>query len=190
MFVVLAMGCGPGGALVDDLGDQAAGATSGTGAPVDLDEDGFGTDDCDDSDDSAYPGAPEVCDGVDNDCDGAADVDAVDAPDWYPDEDRDGHGDRYGSPVAACERPRGHATSMDDCDDGEPLTHPGAVDTWYDGIDSNCDGANDFDADADGHEPRPWGSSDDCDDANPDAYPGAPEVIGDGIDQDCDGYND
>lgn len=56
----------------------------------DLDADGFGTptevyacerpdlasdndNDCDDNDETAYPGAPEVCDDVDDDCDGVVD---------------------------------------------------------------------------------------------------------------------
>src|SRR5262245_46148199 len=50
-------------------------------------------DDCDDTNVSAHPGAPELCNGVDDDCDGAIDVDAVDAVTRYADADADGFGD-------------------------------------------------------------------------------------------------
>ena len=51
------------------------------------------SDDCDDSDKTINPDADEVCDGVDNDCDGATDEnDAVDATVWYLDADGDGYG--------------------------------------------------------------------------------------------------
>jgi hypothetical protein len=53
--------------------------------------------DCDDSDAALNPGAEEICDGVDNDCDGTTDEDdAVDASVWYPDADGDGYGDPGG----------------------------------------------------------------------------------------------
>ena len=44
--------------------------------------------DCDDEDDGANPGAAEVCDGVDDDCDGDVDEpDAEDAATWYADDE-------------------------------------------------------------------------------------------------------
>src|SRR5207237_633959 len=50
-----------------------------------------------------------------------------------------------------------------DCDDTEPTTFPGAPDAFYDGIDSACDGGDDFDQDGDGYD-DPSGGGDDCDD--------------------------
>jgi hypothetical protein len=67
--------------------------------------------------------------------------------------------------------------------------HPGAADTWYDGIDSDCAGNSDFDADADGHDLDEW-DGDDCDDADPDIHAGAPDAWYDGVDSDCAGNDD
>src|SRR5690606_21336776 len=57
--------------------------------------------DCDDNDRSVFPGAPEVCDGKDNDCDGFVDVDGATGTLFFPDLDGDGYGDRYAR-VARC----------------------------------------------------------------------------------------
>ncbi len=107
--------------------------------------------DCDDSEASAHPGLPELCDGLDNDCDGHIDVDAADAPWWFADDDLDGHGDPA-SAVAACEPPAGHLTDDSDCDDSEAAMHPGHVELC-DGLDNDCDGVvpvDEVDADGDG----------------------------------------
>jgi len=75
--------------------------------------------------------------------------------------------------------------SPEDCDDHDPQVNPGAAETWYDGVDQDCDGADDFDADSDN-----WVVSDDCDDTDPQVHPDAVETWYDGIDQDCDGLDD
>ena len=63
----------------------------------DRDEDGYTADqDCDDNDDQINPGAEEVCDGIDNDCNGDVDEStAVDTTIYYADSDSDGYGDPF-----------------------------------------------------------------------------------------------
>ncbi|MBN2800090.1 MAG: hypothetical protein JXX28_13175 [Deltaproteobacteria bacterium] len=154
--------------------------------PVDLDGDGAtAADDCDDLDASAYPGAEEVCDGVDNDCDGEVDNAAVDALTFYADADGDGYGDAT-STVAACEVPPGYVTSDSDCDDTDAAFHPGAPETdCTDPSDYNCDGSVGYaDADGDGVP-----ACEECDDSRADVQPGADELC-DGADNDCDGSVD
>ena len=77
--------------------------------------------DCDDADPTRNPGADEICDGEDTDCDGV-----VDAP--LQDVDADGDG------VTAC--------AGEDCDDGDPRVFPGAFET-ANGADDDCDGVPD-----------------------------------------------
>ncbi|MFH1467059.1 MAG: MopE-related protein [Pseudomonadota bacterium] len=144
--------------------------------------------DCDDTDPDVHPGADEWCDGVDTDCDGLADdPDALDATAWNRDDDGDGYGDPYATTLA-CTQPPDTTTDASDCDDGDAAVHPGATEVYYDGIDQDCDGANDYDQDADGYRVDPWGS--DCDDEDPTISPAAPEIWYDGTDQDCDGLSD
>ena len=152
----------------------------------DQDGDGYiGAQDCRDDDALSYPGADERCDGVDNDCDGRTDEeDAVDATTFYADLDGDGFGDPD-SPVVGCSPPEGTVEAGTDCDDANPGVHPDAPETWYDGVDSDCAGDDDFDRDGDGFSGGVDGV--DCDDAEPTAYPAAEEVCGDGIDNNCDG---
>ena len=76
-----------------------------------------------------------------------------------------------------------------DCDDTDPEMHEGASDTWYDAVDANCDGADDFDADGDGFRSAQFGGED-CDDFSDRIFPGADETSGDAWDQDCDGLLD
>ena len=76
-----------------------------------------------------------------------------------------------------------------DCDDTDPEMHEGASDTWYDAVDANCDGADDFDADGDGFRSAQFGGED-CDDFSDRIFPGAEESNGDAWDQDCDGLLD
>jgi len=154
----------------------------------DLDGDGYmdascGGDDCDDNNPSAYPGAEEICDGIDNNCDGN-----VDEGLFCGDADGDGYIDiNFGG---------------DDCDDTNWEVSPGATELCDDGLDNNCDGQENegcegvCDTDGDGYLDQNnffcgiFGSTDDCDDNNMDVNPAATEICGDGVDNNCDGNVD
>jgi hypothetical protein len=55
----------------------------------------------------------------------------------------------------------GWALADGDCDDSDGQVFPGAEEIWYDGVDQDCSGTSDFDADEDGLL-----VDDDCDDAD------------------------
>jgi len=156
--------------------------------------------DCDDNDAAVYPGAPEQCNGADDDCDGVVpqaegDWNGNGIPDCaenFIDADGDGYPATATPGIPA------------DCDDTDPLTYPGAPERC-DGIDNDCDGAlpanetdannngiidclesGGTDADGDGFPASGGGAIIDCDDNDATIYPGAPEQCN-GLDDDCDG---
>ena len=183
-----------------DTGPTDTGGT--TVADYDLDNDGFddvafGGTDCDDSDATIHPGAPDVpydgidhaCDGLEDDLDGDGfllvddcnDLDATIFP-GAPDIPYDGIDH-------ACDGLEDDLDGdgfdlVDDCDDLDADFHPGAPDLPYDGIDHACDGLED-DLDGDG-----FLLVDDCNDVDATVFPGAPDVPYDGIDHACDGLED
>lgn len=129
-------------------------------------------------------------DGIDNNCSGS-DILDVDQ-DGFPGIGREEYEAQDGLAW-----PTG-MSELVDCDDEDPTIYPGAPEIWYDGVDQNCDGLCDFDADQDGFADRRQGQDNDCGipatdclDTNPNIYPGAPgEVYYDGEDTNCDGVND
>ncbi len=123
----------------DDTSEDAADDTgSDTDQPVDADGDGFAEpEDCNDTDATVFPGADELCDGVDQDCDGVVDNDPVDGEAVWTDADGDGYGDPD-TAAMVCERDSAHVDNSQDCDDTDADTHPGAVE-FEDGHDDDCD---------------------------------------------------
>jgi len=120
-------------------------------------------DDCDDDNAAINPAATEICDGVDNDCDGQIDEGVLSI--FYADADGDGYGDPNNS-TQACSPPSGFVTNNDDCDDSDSTL-------------------NESDSDGDGFT----SCQGDCDDADPTIFPGATELC-DGVDNNCNGQID
>ena len=136
--------------------------------------------DCDDSTAVVNPSRVEVCDLLDNDCDGVVD-DGVTAP-YYVDRDGDGYG-LDGTAEDACSQPTGYAPLAGDCADDDSAYNPGAAEfDCDDPNDYNCDGSTGYaDVDGDG-----WAAGVECDDARADIHPDATEVCN-GAADDCDG---
>jgi hypothetical protein len=144
---------------------------------IDRDGDGFSPEegDCNDFNRFMFPGAPDPCDGIDNNCDGTAD------------EDFDKDGDFWSSCAG-------------DCRDNDPNSYPGAREV-LDGFDNDCDGIADnnteqSDDDGDGYSEDQGDCNDDPDAGGALISPGAVEVQLDGdgnpegFDNDCDGIID
>ncbi len=131
--------------------------------------------DCNDTDGAYRPGRDDAWyDGLDMNCDRKDDYDQ-DEDGWVRAEDA-------GKPTAGVDR--SGALPAGDCDDTDDTIQPGATDAWYDGVDSDCRGDDDFDQDLDGVTAEAAGGTD-CDDAAARTYPGALETLGDGVDSDC-----
>lgn len=144
--------------------------------------DGSMPDDCDETAIGINPGATEVANGFDDDCDGAID----EGTDSFDDD-----GDGYCEDTSCSD-----GSLPNDCDDSDADRSPGNVednfDACTDGIDNDCDGAADesdpgcdpIDLDGDGRT-----GAADCGPLDPNVYEGAPETCN-GVDDDCDGNID
>ncbi len=161
--------------------------------------------DCNDGSSAIHPGAAEVCNGVDDNCDGTADEGVQTT--FY----RDGDGDGYGKPgdsTLACAPPAGYVANGADCNDANASIHPGAAEVCN-GADDDCNGSSDegvtstFHRDQDGDgfgnaavsvaacaAPAGYVSdATDCNDALASVHPGATETCN-GIDDNCNSVID
>ena len=203
----------------------------------DLDGDGFGDkdeasaqlcpadgladngDDCNDTlsesgvePENIYPGADEVCNTVDDDCDGLVDNDVVSLATWYADADEDNYGINSDT-VEQCFKPDGYVSRGGDCNDSNISIHPNADELCSTaGVDDDCDSEvdepsaadvttwyADVDDDGYGEISQPLDactkrdgyvvSNEDCDDDRADTNPNAAETCN-SIDDDCDNETD
>jgi Tol biopolymer transport system component len=105
--------------------------------PADSDNDGDpDTTDCAPFDPNRHHGATEVCNGLDDNCDGQIDEGVTTT--FYRDADGDGYGNP-GNSTQACSAPPGYAANNTDCNDSLTSVHPGAVEVCN-GLDDDCDG--------------------------------------------------
>lgn len=123
---------------------------------IDADGDGepspaYGGKDCDDTNDNVRPGADELCNERDDNCDGQLDEGA--GTQWFADADFDGYG-AEGEGVTACSQPDDMVPVSGDCDDNDRASNPGGDELICDGLDQDCDGLED---DAEGY---PWYADD------------------------------
>lgn len=129
---------------------------------VDLDGDGYSSfqGDCDDVRADIYPGASEICDDLDNDCDELIDeadnsLDWSTAQKWPVDEDNDGYGSATKT-IDSCFRPADYINNSDDCDDTNPSINPEGSEVC-DGVDNDCDGLlDDEDNDVNANTLNTW----------------------------------
>jgi hypothetical protein len=158
-------------------------------SPLDFDADGDGFTpnggDCNDGNDTIYPGAPEICDGLDNDCNELTGID-VGSP-CYDDD-----GDTF------CEVPPcvNSTATLIDCDDTDPSISPLGMES-LNGKDDDCDSIIDettvvYDDDGDGYCESPpclntTATESDCNDNDYNIYPTAPEICSNAVDENCNG---
>jgi len=145
--------------------------------------------DCNDNNAAINPAATEICNGIDDNCDGNLDNGVLTT--YYRDMDGDGFGDA-GNTQQACAQPSGYVTNNTDCDDNDALEKPGQV--WY----KDHDGDDYSDGATLTQCLRPVNyyvatelaaTSGDCNDNNAAINPAATEIC-DGIDNNCDGNID
>ncbi len=195
---------------------------------IDADNDGFGTgtalqvyglcpagrvtnaSDCNDASAAQNPLQQEVCDMIDNDCDGQLNENlSCVSITCYTDGDADGYGVGAGYLYNAAMCPAGSSTASGDCNDTQPTTHPNAAEICGDAFDNDCDALFNegcvttncyLDTDNDGYGAGtvnvvsgavcPAGqvsNNNDCGPSNATVHPNATELCIDALDNDCDG---
>lgn len=149
---------------------------------------------------------PEICNGLDDDCNGWVDDGAMGETTFYRDYDYDGYGDPNNAITGTCPIPYGYVFNAFDCDDTNYYIQPGMYE-YCNGIDDNCDGNIDegvapawyLDADGDGYgdatqsilaceQPQGYANNGwDCVDTDAYIHPGALEDCTNLTDENCDG---
>ncbi len=170
--------------LDDDLdGFGTAQSELACGARPGLAEEGG---DCDDSNPQVHPAAEELCNGIDDDCDGLKLTQST----WYEDADGDGYGD-LATGTVGCEESTGLVLDGTDCDDDNALANPSALEQCDNAVDDDCDGVigDDSDLDGDGYVSVECPAGLDCDDGSAEVHPDRIDECDNGIDDDCDGYD-
>jgi hypothetical protein len=165
-FAAYALACNDDGRSTGDGAGSAelafVSGCAGMSYYIDQDGDGYGTTDpgypvrkdcvpvlgyatvsgdCNDFVADVHPGAPELCDGKDNDCNGQIDEGVVYTP-YCEDKDGDGYGVLGGATKMDCKPTPGFGSCSGDCNDNDPTVHPGAMEVC-DGKDNNCNGQTD-----------------------------------------------
>lgn len=190
--------------FADEDGDGYGGLSAGEACAI-VPGISANTGDCDDTNADAHPHAVEVCNDVDDDCDGEIDEALIAV--WWVDADGDGFGDPA-TATETCDPDPTWVARAEDCDDTYAGSNPDAYEVCDDGRDNDCNGTADdehtryLDLDGDGFgDPsteRTACDADryevdnnvDCDDADSAVNPAVPEVCDDGVDNDCDGVDD
>lgn len=185
--------------------DAGMDAHSGNEVCIDNDRDGFyiaagcGLIDCDDNDDTVFPGARERCDYKDNNCNNQIDEGVL--QNYFRDDDEDGSGD-VSEFVEDCVMPEGHVANSDDCNDNNETINPSARELC-DKIDNDCNHTIDDDCECFVDETAECGETDlgECEYGTQVCsirgewseclgYIGRIREVCDGLDNDCDGFID
>lgn len=183
---------------------------------IDQDGDGFvSSEDCNDADPNVHPLADEICNDVDDNCDGRIDYNPVDGSVFLVDFDADGFGnDNSQHTLCAVENGYVDVSSGGDCDDDNAAVFPNAVELCN-AVDDDCNNSVDdnpedgtyfyLDSDGDGFGDGsefvftcivPEGyleNNADCDDSSAETFPGSAEQdsqVDCMRDGDGDGYGD